>query len=64
MHGIILDVKIEMAQEEIWDEEAAQNYDKNEGMFAPEILAATVGRLAALADGGPALEFAIGTGRV
>ena len=53
-----------MTQEEIWDEEAAQSYDTSEGMFAPEVLAATVGRLAELADGGPALEFAIGTGRV
>jgi co-chaperonin GroES (HSP10) len=33
-------------------------------MFAPEVLEPTVDRLAALADGGRALEFAIGTGRV
>jgi len=33
-------------------------------MFAPEVLDPTVERLAALAAGGPALEFAIGTGRV
>jgi SAM-dependent methyltransferase len=33
-------------------------------MFAPEVLGPTVDRLAALAGDGPALEFAIGTGRV
>lgn len=33
-------------------------------MFAPELLDATTARLAALAEGGRALEFAIGTGRV
>jgi len=33
-------------------------------MFAPEVLGPTVDVLADLADGGPALELAIGTGRV
>jgi hypothetical protein len=33
-------------------------------MFAPEVLGPTVDRLAELAGKGPALEFAIGTGRV
>src|SRR5690349_7906306 len=33
-------------------------------MFAPDVLDPTVDRLAALAGEGPALEFAIGTGRV
>ena len=33
-------------------------------MFAPEVLGPTVARLAELAAGGRALEFAIGTGRV
>jgi hypothetical protein len=33
-------------------------------MFAPEVLGTTVDRLAALGDGRPALELAIGTGRV
>lgn len=51
-------------QEEIWDEEAARTYDSDERMFAPEVLGPTVERLAALAGPGPALEFAIGTGRV
>jgi SAM-dependent methyltransferase len=58
-------VKIELTQEEIWDEEAAQRYDTpSRGMFAPEVLGPTIDRLAALAGDGPALEFAIGTGRV
>ncbi|MFI7425890.1 class I SAM-dependent methyltransferase [Micromonospora sp. NPDC049836] len=54
-----------MHQDEIWDAEAAQRYDTpGTGMFAPEILGPTVDRLAALAGGGRALEFAVGTGRV
>ncbi|SCF37282.1 SAM-dependent methyltransferase [Micromonospora matsumotoense] len=54
-----------MRQEEIWDGEAARRYDTpGTGMFAPEVLGPTVDRLAALAGDGPALEFAIGTGRV
>ncbi|MEU1752173.1 class I SAM-dependent methyltransferase [Micromonospora matsumotoense] len=54
-----------MRQEEIWDTEAARRYDTpGEGMFAAEVLGPTVDRLAALAGDGPALEFAIGTGRV
>lgn len=54
-----------MRQDEIWDAETAQSYDTpGAGMFAPEVLDPTVDRLAELADGGRALEFAIGTGRV
>jgi SAM-dependent methyltransferase len=54
-----------MRQEEIWDEDTARRYDTpGTGMFAPEVLGPTVERLAELADGGAALEFAIGTGRV
>ena len=54
-----------MRQEEIWDADAAQRYDTpGVGMFAPEVLGPTVDRLAELAGGGQALEFAIGTGRV
>jgi SAM-dependent methyltransferase len=49
----------------VWDDAAAQEYDTpDSGMFAPEVLGPTVDRLAELAEGGPALEFAIGTGRV
>ncbi len=54
-----------MEQERIWDAAAAQRYDTpGTGMFAPEVLTPTVTRLAELAEGGAALEFAIGTGRV
>ena len=54
-----------MRQEEIWDVEAAQRYDTpGTGMFAPEVLGPTIDRLAELAGSGPALEFAIGTGRI
>ncbi len=54
-----------MRQDEIWDDEAARTYDTTESaMFAPEVLEPMVDRLTALAAGGRALEFAIGTGRV
>src|SRR5262245_18407067 len=54
-----------MRQDDIWDTEAAQRYDTpGTGMFAPEVLDPAVDRLASLAGDGPALEFAIGTGRV
>lgn len=50
---------------DIWDEEAARRYDTpGVGMFAPEVLGPTVERLHSLTNGGRALEFAIGTGRV
>lgn len=55
----------DVRQDEIWDQDAAERYDtEDEGMFAPEVLGPTVERLAQLAEGGRALEFAIGTGRV
>ncbi|MEV0123751.1 class I SAM-dependent methyltransferase [Streptomyces sp. NPDC050703] len=54
-----------MLQEEMWDDEVAEGYDTpGTGVFAPEVLGPTVDRLVELADGGRALEFAIGTGRV
>jgi len=43
----------------------AERYDETSSeMFAPDVLGPTVEFLAALAGDGPALEFAIGTGRV
>ncbi|UFU01800.1 class I SAM-dependent methyltransferase [Ruania suaedae] len=49
----------------LWDAATAARYDTpGEGMFAPEVLTPTVDRLAELAGDGPALELAIGTGRV
>src|SRR3954452_8576994 len=54
-----------MRQEDIWDQQAAREYDTpGTGMFAADVVGPTVGRLVELADGGSALEFAIGTGRV
>jgi SAM-dependent methyltransferase len=54
-----------MNNADLWDAQAAERYDTpGTGMFAPEILAPAVERLAALSGQGPVLEFAIGTGRV
>lgn len=54
-----------MQQDEIWGAEAAKTYDTpGTGMFSPEALEPAVERLAQLAEGGRALEFAIGTGRI
>jgi SAM-dependent methyltransferase len=45
--------------------EFARNYDAmSAGMFAPEMVDPAVACLAELADGGPVLELAIGTGRI
>lgn len=49
----------------MWDAETAEHYDESSAfMFAPEVLGPAVELLAALAGEGPALELAIGTGRV
>lgn len=49
----------------IWGPEIAAVYDQTYSAgFAPSVLAPMVDRLAELAGGGPALEFALGTGRV
>src|SRR3954467_7584894 len=54
-----------MRQQDIWDTDAAERYDTpGTGMFAPAVVEPAVDRLAALAGGGRALEFAIGTGRI
>ncbi|MFV2112759.1 class I SAM-dependent methyltransferase [Micromonospora sp. LOL_025] len=54
-----------MRQEDVWNDDTARRYDTlGTGMFAPEVLGPTVDRLAELAGGGAALEFAVGTGRV
>ncbi|WP_433220724.1 methyltransferase domain-containing protein [Dactylosporangium sp. CS-047395] len=54
-----------MSPDEPWDDEIADAYDTpGEGMFAPGVVEPAVSRLAALASGGAALEFAIGTGRI
>ena len=54
-----------LSQDDLWDEEAAATYDTpGEGADAPDVVGPAVERLAAIADGGPALEFAVGTGRI
>lgn len=56
---------MDLTQQQLWDADAARSYDTpGTGMFAPEVLGPAVERLALLADGGAALEFAVGTGRV
>jgi SAM-dependent methyltransferase len=48
-----------------FDTDVAERYDAGSPeMFAPEVLGPTVELLAELADGRPALELAVGTGRV
>lgn len=47
-----------------FDEEVAAWYDQDHGDTGAETIEATVSMLADLAGAGPALEFAIGTGRV
>ena len=50
---------------DVWNQPAAQGYDAASAhMYAPEVLGPTVDFLAQRASHGPALEFAIGTGRV
>jgi SAM-dependent methyltransferase len=54
-----------MSSSDLWDAGTAESYDETSAyMFAPEVLDPAVGFLAELAGDGPALEFAIGTGRV
>jgi SAM-dependent methyltransferase len=48
-----------------WDSEIADVYDETyAGLFEPPVLSPMTGLLAELAQGGPALEFAVCTGRV
>jgi SAM-dependent methyltransferase len=54
-----------MTSSDLWTEDAARRYDADATeMFAPEVLGPAVDLLARLAGNGPALELAIGTGRV
>lgn len=54
-----------MTSSDLWDAETAERYDETSAfMFAPEVLESAVRFLADLAGDGPALELAIGTGRV
>jgi len=48
-----------------WGEDVADVYDAmSAAMYDPDVLDPTVGLLASLAEDGPALELAVGTGRV
>ena len=48
-----------------WGREVAEVYDETySAKFEPAVLDPIVERLAELSRGGPALEFAVGTGRV
>jgi SAM-dependent methyltransferase len=50
---------------DVWDEATAAGYDRtSSSMFSADVLDPAVDFLAALAGEGPALEFAVGTGRV
>ncbi|MCZ3386809.1 MAG: class I SAM-dependent methyltransferase [Actinomycetia bacterium] len=54
-----------MVSSDVWDEDTAAVYDEEAAdMFAPEVGEPTVDFLARLAGTGPALGFAIGTGRI
>jgi SAM-dependent methyltransferase len=54
-----------MSSSDLWDEQTAERYDESSAfMFAPDVLDPAVELLADLAAAGPALELAIGTGRV
>jgi SAM-dependent methyltransferase len=54
-----------MGSSDIWDEETAAYYDEAAAeMSSPEMVGPVVDFLAELAGPGPALEFAIGTGRI
>lgn len=48
----------------VWGPEIAEIYDSADGVFDPAVVAATVDVLVDLARAGPALEFAVGTGRI
>jgi SAM-dependent methyltransferase len=56
---------VAMTSSDVWDAETAERYDDSSAfMFAPDVLDPAVAFLSELAGDGPALEFAIGTGRV
>lgn len=56
---------VAVTSSDLWDVETAERYDDSSAfMFAPDVLDPAVAFLAELAGDGPALELAIGTGRV
>lgn len=54
-----------MTSSDLWDEQTARDYDETSAeMFAPDVVGGAVEFLARLAEDGPALELAVGTGRI
>lgn len=54
-----------MTSSDVWDEATAAAYDTDlAAEFAPEVVTPAVDHLYDLAEGGPVLEFAVGTGRI
>lgn len=54
-----------MTSSEVWDRETAERYDADSAeMFAAAVVDPAVALLADLAGDGPALELAVGTGRI
>ena len=53
-----------MGRDGYFDEDVAENYDRDHGGTDPALIAETVDCLMGLAEGGEILEFAIGTGRI
>jgi SAM-dependent methyltransferase len=54
-----------VSSSDVWDEATAEGYDRTSAhMFAADVLDPAVDFLVSLAGAGPALEFAVGTGRV
>lgn len=54
-----------MTSSDLWDDETAATYDDDSAaMFAPSVVDPAVDLLASLAGDGPALGFAMGTGRL
>jgi len=54
-----------MVSSDLWDEATARTYDADSAhMFRPSVIEPAIDMLAALAGTGPALEFAVGTGRL
>jgi SAM-dependent methyltransferase len=55
----------DVTSSEVWDAQTAATYDEDSAeKFAPEVVGPTLDLLETLAGGGPALEFAVGTGRL
>lgn len=54
-----------MTSSDVWDDETAEQFEADlDGMFAEDVVGPAVRLLASLAGDGPALGFAIGTGRI